>query len=132
MRRGPRRPAARMRLVLVLPALLSCALRALAASEPAALPAALLDASADRVVARTPVPDATRKVGEVQLIARGDAAVVQTLLRTKVLARVVAEIRKKEDANWPADAAGHGDMIRYQEALASAAAAAHPPAPAVR
>lgn len=70
------------------------------------------------------MPDAARKVGEVRLVARGDATVVQTLLRTKVLARVVGEIRKKEAANWPPDAAGHGDMLRYVDTVAGAAAAA--------
>jgi hypothetical protein len=39
-----------------------------------------------------------------------------------VLGRVVAEIRKKEEANWPPDAAGHADMQRYVEGLAAAAA----------
>jgi hypothetical protein len=71
------------------------------------------DAAADRVVMRTDVPDATRKVGEVRLVQRGDAIVVQTLLSTKVVSRVLAEIRKKETANWPADRPGHEDMERY-------------------
>jgi hypothetical protein len=87
------------------------------------LPAELLDPSADRIVARTIVPDELRKVGEVRLATRGDATVVQTVLATKVLSRVVAEIRKKEEANWPADAIGHEDMIRYVDGLERAAAA---------
>lgn len=86
------------------------------------LPAALLDPANDRVVARTVVPDAVRHVGEVRLLARGDATVVQTLLLTKALARVVAEIRKKEEGNWPADAPGHVEMARYLAALEAAAA----------
>ena len=93
-----------------------------------ALPAPLLDAAADRVVARTVVPDATRKVGEVRLVQRGDAVVVQTLLATTVLPRVVAEIRKKEDAKLARGRArprGHGalrggDPPPWQDALGAA------------
>jgi hypothetical protein len=75
------------------------------------------DAAADRVVMRTDVPDTTRKVGEVRLVQRGDAIVVQTLLSTKVISRVLAEIRKKETANWPAGQAGHDDMEHYLAAV---------------
>jgi hypothetical protein len=85
------------------------------------LPAWLLDPAADRVVARTVVPDATRKVGEVRLIERGAGTVVQTLLVTRVLGRVVAEIRKKEERNWPHDAEGYDDMRRYVDAVGAAA-----------
>jgi hypothetical protein len=91
-------------------------------SEQSTLPASLLDPASDQVHARTVVPDTTRKVGEVRLITRGEATVVQTLLATKALSRVVAEIRKKEERNWPPDAAGHGDMRRYLDALEAAAA----------
>ena len=96
--------------------------RGRAGAATATLPEALLDAAPDRVVARTVVPDEVRKVGEVRLVTRGDATVVQTLLATKALGRVVAEIRKKEEANWPPEAAGHADMQRYVEGLAAAAA----------
>lgn len=82
----------------------------------------LLDPASDRVVARTVVPDTTPKVGEVRLVTRGQATVVQTLLATRVLGRVVAEIRKKEERNWPRDAEGYGDMRRYLDALEAAAA----------
>ena len=85
------------------------------------LPPALLDASADRVVARTDVPDAVRKQGEVRLVERGRVVVVQTLLSTKALVRVTAEIRKKEAANWPADTPGREDMERYVAAIERAA-----------
>ncbi len=61
----------------------------------------LNDASSDKVEASTIVPDAVRRVGEVRLLSRGDAVVVQTLLSTKVLPRVLAEIAKKEEHNWP-------------------------------
>ena len=89
------------------------------ARAAAALPA--FDAATDRVVTRTVVPDDIRRQGEVRLVTRGDATVVQTLLSTKVLRRVVAEIKKKEERNWPAGSAGHDDMIRYVDALAAAA-----------
>ena len=89
------------------------------AAEPTALPP--FDAATDRVVTRTVVPDVTRRQGEVRLVTRGDATVVQTLLATKVLRRVVAEIRRKEERNWPADGAGHADMVRYVDAVAAAA-----------
>ena len=106
MRRAP--------LLLVLLALASDA-------RSADLPAAVVDASADRVVARTDVPDAVRKVGEVRLVERGRAVVVQTLLATKALVRVTAEIRKKEAANWPVDAPGREEMERYVAAIERAA-----------
>lgn len=77
----------------------------------------LLDAGADRVIARVEVPDSAQPVGEVRLLTRGDADVVQTLLYFKVLSRVVAEIDKKEKANWPPGSDGQQDMERYVEAL---------------
>ena len=102
-------------------AVLSLLVVARAAAAPAALP--VFDAATDRVVSRTVVPDQVRRQGEVRLVTRGDATVVQTLLATKVLRRVVAEIRKKEERNWPAGSAGHDDMVRYVDALAAAASA---------
>jgi hypothetical protein len=109
----------RSRIRAAAPAVLSLLVAARAAAAAAALPA--FDAATDRVVTRTVVPDETRRQGEVRLVTRGDATVVQTLLYTKVLRRVVAEIRKKEERNWPAGRAGHEDMLRYVEALGSAA-----------
>jgi hypothetical protein len=91
-----------------------------AGSAVAADVARLLDASADRVVAFTPVPDAARKVGETRLVARGDAVVVQTLLSTKLLSRVVAEIREKEERNWPEERSGVEGRRAYVEALVAA------------
>jgi len=91
-------------------------------SDSPPLPAPLLDPASDRVVARIAVPRTTPKVGEVRLVTRGQATVVQTLLATKVLSRVVAESRKKEERNWPRDADGYHDMRRYLDALEAAAA----------
>jgi hypothetical protein len=96
---------------------LACALAHGPAFADDAPPAPLLDAAADRTVARVVVPSPEQVVGEVRLVKRGDADVVQTLLYVKVLSRVVAEIRKKEVANWPAGRDGHDDMQRYTEAL---------------
>jgi len=98
---------------------LSLLVAARAAATPAALP--VFDAATDRVVVRRVVPDEIRRQGEVRLVTRGEATVVQTLLATKVLRRVVAEIRKKEERNWPAGRTGHDDMVRYVEALAATA-----------
>ena len=86
------------------------------ASPPAVAPA-LLDAAVDHVEAKVVIPEPARKVGEVRLLSRGNAVVVQTLLSTKLLSRVTGEIRKKEEANWPAAAAGHDDAVVYLEAL---------------
>jgi len=91
-----------------------------AAASAEVLPAryeARLDAAADEVVARSTVPSPEQRVGEVRLIRRGDANVVQTLLVTKVLSRVVGEIRQKELLNWP-EGPGHEDALRYVDALA--------------
>ena len=98
-------------------ALLAAAGSAAAQTPAASDTAALLDARADQIVARTVVPSPAQKVGEVRLIRRGDADVVQTLLSTKLLTRVVSEIGKKEFANWPEGRAGHADAARYVAAL---------------
>jgi len=79
-----------------------------------------LAADADVRVARVVVPSEEQRVGEVRLLRRGGADVVQTLLSTKVLSRVVGEIRKKELANWPPGRPGHDDALRYLAALDAA------------
>ncbi len=95
------------------------------AEDPPSVPvpdaiAPLLAAADDRVVNRTVVPSPEQRVGEVRLIQRGRANVVQTLLYTPVLKRVVGEIRSKEERNWPVGVAGHDDAMRYLEALVRA------------
>jgi len=99
--------------------LLCCAWAAAAPAEPLVPQrlAPLLDAAHDRIVQRSFVPSEEQKVGELRLVRRGAAEVVQTLLYTKVLGRVVGEIRKKELANWPADQPGHADATRYVETI---------------
>jgi hypothetical protein len=89
------------------------------AAAPAHL--ALLDAGADVDLAATPVPSAVRRVGEVRVIRRGAAAVVQTRLETTILRRAVAEIGVKERASWPTGAPGRADAERYVAALRAAA-----------
>jgi hypothetical protein len=81
--------------------------------------APLLDPTSDRIGRRAFVPSEAQKVGEVRLVRRGDGDVVETLLYSKVLSRVVAEIRKKELANWPPDQPGRDDALRYVAALES-------------
>lgn len=75
-----------------------------------------LDTTPDQVVQRAFVPSPERRVGEVRVLRRGEATVVQTLLHSKLLSRVLGEIRRKERANWPGDA----DAERYVAALESA------------
>jgi len=105
-----------MRLMRLLPLLACLGAPCIALAEPApARPAA----TQDEVVARSFVPSPERRVGEVRLLRRGDANVVQTLLYTKLLRRVVGEIRQKELANWP-EGPGHEDALRYVDALAAA------------
>ena len=77
----------------------------------------LLDRSQDRILERADVTARGRKHGEVRLIQRGSVRVVQTLLYSKVLRRVLARIREREHENWPADREGHEASARYVAAL---------------
>ncbi len=79
--------------------------------------AAFLDVSHDVVVERAFVPSAQRPQGEVRIVRRGGRVVVQTLLYTRVLKRVLAAIHEKERRNWPSGVPGHTDMERYVAAL---------------
>jgi hypothetical protein len=108
-----------MRLMCLLP-LLGCLWSAAAVAVDAAPTrrAEPPDAAVDEVVARSYVPSPERRVGEVRLLRRGDANVVQTLLYTKLLRRVVGEIRQKELENWP-EGPGRADALRYVEALSA-------------
>lgn len=82
--------------------------------------APLLEGAEDRIVRSAFVPSDEQPQGEVRLIRRGDAVVMQTVLHSKFLRRVVAEIRKKELASWPAEREGHADALRYINALMEA------------
>jgi hypothetical protein len=90
--------------------------------KPQASRAHLLDGSRDQVERAEIVPSPEQPVGEVRLLRRGGAVVMQTVLHTKFLKRVVAEIRKKEMAAWPRDRRGRGDAVKYVDALLSAQA----------
>lgn len=93
--------------------LLACALTA--ASEPVVPPrlAPWLDTLNDQLVQKAFVPNPAQRIGEVRILRRGDATVVQTLIYSKVPSRVIGEIRKKELANWP----GSAEVAAYLEAL---------------
>jgi len=84
--------------------------------------AQLLDGSLDEVVRAEFVPSEEQPVGEVRLLRRGEAVVMQTVLYTALLKRVVAEIGKKETDAWPPSRAGHADAAKYKEAIQSAQA----------
>jgi len=82
--------------------------------------AQLLDDKRDEIVRSEFVPTEEQPVGEVRLIRRGQAVVMQTVLHTALLKRVVAEIRKKELASWPPERKGHGDAQEYIDAITTA------------
>lgn len=98
--------------------LVGCA--ATAAATPAAHAARLFDDTRDTIVRNAFVPSEDQQQGEVRLLRRGGAAVMQTVLYTRVLKRVVAEIRKKELANWPPDREGYDDSQKYINAILEA------------
>ncbi len=95
---------------------------AAAEGKPASDHVLLLDGSRDEIVRSEFVPSREQPVGEVRLVRRGPAVVMQTVLYTKFLKRVVAEIRKKEEAAWPRGRDGHGDAVRYVDAVLAAQA----------
>lgn len=82
--------------------------------------APLLDGAKDRIVRSAFVPSEELQQGEVRLIRRGGAIVMQTVLYTRFLMRVVAEIRRKDLAAWPEKREGHADSLRYIDALMDA------------
>jgi hypothetical protein len=93
-----------------------------AGGNPQEAYARLLDGSRDEVVRAEFVPTEEQPVGEVRLVRRGGSVVMQTVLHTKFLKRVVAEIRKKETAAWPRDRQGHDDAMKYVDAVLAAQA----------
>jgi hypothetical protein len=78
---------------------------------------ALLDASRDEVVRSATVPSALFPQAEVRLIRRGGSAVMQTVIVSRLLKRVVGQIRKKETSFWPPERKGHEDAARYVDAM---------------
>ncbi|MCX8071295.1 MAG: hypothetical protein N3C12_02420 [Candidatus Binatia bacterium] len=71
----------------------------------------------ERIVHRCPIVAADATIGEVRLLLRNGSTVVQTLLQTVLMKRVVAEIRKKEESNWPAERPGANSARHYVSAL---------------
>lgn len=71
----------------------------------------------EQVIHRAFVPETPPYQGEVRLILRGPAVVMQTILDSKVLGRVVAAIKKKELKRWPEGREGWLDSRLYVDAL---------------
>jgi hypothetical protein len=96
-------------------ALLLVAFASLAAGEPVVPPklAPWLDAAQEQIVQKAYVPNPAQRIGEVRILRRGEATVVETLIYSKVPSRVINEIKKKENANWP----GNADSAAYLAAL---------------
>lgn len=92
---------------------------ATAAAEPSdpIAPDPLLERSVDRLQRRADIRSRGGKHGEVRIVSRGGTRVVQTLLYTKLLRRVLAEIRSREHANWPATGRDSEASVRYLAAL---------------
>jgi hypothetical protein len=95
--------------------LLLTALACLAAGEPVVPPklAPWLDTAHDQIARKAYIPNPAQRIGEVRILRRGDATVVETLIYSKVPSRVIGEIKKKENANWP----GNADAAAYLAAL---------------
>ena len=72
---------------------------------------------ADEIIERASIRARGRSHGEVRLVRRGPALVLQTLLVTRNLARVATQIRDNEAANWPEGSWGHAESRRYRDAL---------------
>jgi hypothetical protein len=96
---------------------LASTLPALAGAPGSDPPSELLDGSADRTLRTALVPSERNVHGEVRLIRRGEAWVLQTLIDSPQLRRGVQRMRKKELWAWPASEPGHQDSERYLEGL---------------
>lgn len=103
-----------MRIRLLLMTLIFCVATTVAANPRYSK---LLDSSQDQIVKRVVVPSAKKPQGEVQLIQRGELLVVQTLLASRIIKRVVAVIDTKEQRKWPETRDGYIDSVRYREEL---------------
>ena len=74
----------------------------------------------EQLIRYAPVPAEPPYQGEVRLLHRDSALVVQTLLNSKVMQRVVGAIQKKELNDWPQNLEGSSDSRRYVEELVKA------------
>ena len=75
---------------------------------------------AEVVIRHTPVPEDPPYQGEVRVLRRGSAQVVQTLLYSKVMIRVIGAIQRKESNSWPLEREGAQDSRRYSDELMQA------------
>ena len=79
------------------------------------LPALLLTLPlcGDSVLYRAKVPNTLFPQGEVQLVARGEEAVVRSVIRTRFPEKVLTKIVRSEQTNWP----DHAETKIYIAAL---------------
>jgi len=82
-----------------------------------ATPSSNVQASTETLIWRAPIPAEPPYQGEVRLLRRDSALVMQTVLNSKVLRHVVAAIQKKEFSDWPEDRDGWIDSRRYSDEL---------------
>jgi hypothetical protein len=76
-----------------------------------------VQAGTETLIWRAPIPANPPYQGEVRLIRRDSALVMQTILNSKVLRHVVAAIQRKEFSDWPEDREGWIDSRRYSDEL---------------
>jgi hypothetical protein len=81
---------------------------------------ASVEQAPDTVLDRAFVPSAEKRHGEVRLVRRGSGLVVQTLLYSKLLKRVVGRIDEKERRHWPPESDGYQDSRAYVETIVEA------------
>jgi hypothetical protein len=106
----------------------------LAAAALAGLLAASSAAAGDEILRRVPVPSAARPQGEVRILRRDGGPVVQVVLWSRLLRRVGAEIRAKEERNWPDASSPEGAAARryaaaLEDSIEETIAEAAPPRP---
>ncbi len=73
--------------------------------------------SSEVLIWRALIPTKPPYQGEVRLIRRDSALIMQTILYSKVLKHVIAAIQKKEFKTWPEDREGWIDSRRYTDEL---------------
>ena len=104
-------------LLLVWIVIFSTVTCAIAAPEAGERYAKMLDEQGDVILQRAVVPSTEKPQGEVQLIRRGKFLVVQTLLASSVLKRVISVIDDKEQRNWPETRDGYLASRQYRDEL---------------
>ncbi len=88
-----------------------------AGAQPTAARPSPSASAVERLIAAEVVPH-KKPHGEVRLLLRDDAVVLQTILYSKILKRVISAIQRKENNFWPDSKAGHSDSQRYIDTLA--------------